>query len=178
MSDRTTPRRRLPRKATAAYLERAALFHLQRYATTTAMLRRVLLRRAARSARAHGTDPAAGRAMVEALLERFARAGLLDDARFARARAESLLARGTSPRAIAFKLKARGVSPGEVRSALAALSDCREDPELEAAMALARRRRLGPFGQGVAREREVAALLRAGFSWSVAKRVLGAPTAR
>jgi len=169
--------RRAPRKATATYLERAAMHHLRRYSTTCAGLRRVLLRRVDRSARAHGTDPKEGRLMVEALIARFVRCGLLDDRRFARARALSLHERGTSLRGIAFKLRARGVPAGEVRAALTALREGDDgDGELDAALTLARRRRLGPYREESARrerrEKDLAVLVRAGFPFCLARKVV------
>lgn len=171
------PGPRKPRKTSPASLERAALHHLQRYAATTSGLRRVLMRRVQRSAKAHGTDPAQGRIWIDALLERLVRSGLLDDARFAAVRAESLLRRGTSLRGIAAKLKAKGVAAPEVRGALAALRDEGADPDLAAARALARRRRIGPFAKapGGDRQRELGILVRAGFSYSLAKKVLAEP---
>ena len=79
-----------PRKVTADSLERAALHYLERYATSAANLRRILMRRVLRSAEAHGTDPADGKVLVDALVTRYRKAGLLDDAAYARMRAESL----------------------------------------------------------------------------------------
>ena len=172
----TGRKRRAPRKATALYLERAAMHHLQRYSATAAGLRRVLVRRVDRSARAHGTDPAQGRIWVEELIARFVRCGLLDDRRFAQARSRSLLERGTSFRAIALKLRARGVASDEIRLAVESLREGGTDRELEAALALARRRRLGPYRREGEREdrraRDLAALVRAGFPFSLAKKVI------
>ena len=68
-------RRRGPKKATPEYLEKSALFYLERYATSEENLRRNLLRKVRRSAEAHGTDPEAGAEAVEALLARFRRSG-------------------------------------------------------------------------------------------------------
>ncbi|MBI5542446.1 MAG: RecX family transcriptional regulator [Deltaproteobacteria bacterium] len=176
----TRQRPRGPKKASAQYLERAALFHLQRHSCSSAGLRQVLMRRVSRSARAHGTDPAEGRAIIDELVIRFERAGLLDDRRFAQAKAESLKRSGTSMRAISARLKARGVATEQVEQALQALHDEGEgDHELEAAHALARRRRLGPYrpeGQRAERrEKDLAVLLRAGFAYSVAKQIMALP---
>ncbi|HEY3450133.1 MAG TPA: regulatory protein RecX [Myxococcales bacterium] len=171
--------RKAPRKATALYLERAALHHLQRYSTTKAGLRQVLMRRVSRSAKAHGTDVEQGKKWIEDLVARFERAGLLDDARFAKSRATSLLQRGTSPRAIALKLRAKGVQAPEVRQAMDAIAQESANPELDAAMALAKRKRIGPFARVAATEPEerrkhLGVLMRAGFSYGVAKKVLAA----
>ena len=171
-------RRKPPRKATPGYLERAALFYLDRYATSADNLRQVLRRKVARSAWAHGGDPAAGEAAVEALIARFLEAGLLDDARYAEGRARSLARRGQSLRGIRLRLRQKGVGEDEIAAALAGLRDEAGDPELAAALAYARRRRLGPFRAGAARaaqrERDLAALARRGFDPDLVLKVIDA----
>ena len=180
---RKAQKRRGPKKATPKYLENAALHYLGRFASSAENLRRVLMRKVDRSARAHGTDRAEGSAQVESLIRRFARSGLVDDAAYARARAASLARRGASARLIRAKLAEKGVGPDAVAAALAALADDGGDAELRAAVNLARRRRLGPFratkGRPAKGEREkaLAALARAGFSYDVAKRVIDAADA-
>ena len=64
-------------------LHARALRYLERYATTAAHLRRVLLRRAAREAEALGLDTARVRADVDAVIARVVAAGLVDDRQFA-----------------------------------------------------------------------------------------------
>lgn len=174
--------RRGPRRATARYLENAALYYLQRFASSSANLRRVLMRKVDRSARFHGTDPGEGAALVDALIARFEKSGLLDDRTYAEARVRSLRRRGDSARLIRAKLAAKGLDGETIEAALAA---CAEedagDPELAAAAALARRRRLGPYRNARARktmrEKDLAALARAGFSYDVARRVVEAESA-
>jgi len=48
--------RRPPKKATATHLGNVALWYLQRFAASADSLRKVLMRRVEKSARAHGTD--------------------------------------------------------------------------------------------------------------------------
>jgi regulatory protein len=170
--------RRAPRKATPRHLENAALWYLARYQATARALERVLLRRVERSARHHGTDAAEGRAFIADLIARYRRAGLLDDAAFARARAASLQARGVSQRRIRARLREKGAGEAEIDAALAALAgaDPEANPDLAAARRTARRRRLGPF-RGAAerearREKDLAALARAGFSYDIARAVI------
>lgn len=174
-------RRKLPRKATPAYLERAALFYLDRYATSADNLRQVLRRKVARSARVHDSDPAAGHAAIEALIARFLDSGLLDDGRYAEARARSLSRRGLSLRGIRMQLLQKGVGETEIAAALAGLREEAGDPELAAALAYARRRRLGPYRaqaqRGGQRERDLAALARRGFPTEVVLRVIDAGSA-
>ncbi len=172
---------RKTRKTTARYLENAALGHLGRFATSAENLRRVLTRRVERSARFHGTDRAEGAVMVGELIARFTGAGLLDDDAYAHAQAQSLHRRGASARMIGHRLRRKGVAAEVVEAAIEALSDDAFDLELEAAVNLARRRRLGPYrtaGTRVQwREKDLAALSRAGFSFAIARRIVEAETA-
>lgn len=173
--------RRAPRRATPRYLRTWALHYLERYASSTAHLRRLLVRKVARSAAAHGTDEAEGLRAVEALIAELLRLGLLDDAAYAEARARSLHRRGQSLRAIRAALAQRGVAAETIEGALAALAEQATEPDLAAALAYARRRRIGPYRAGAAaaanaelRERELAALGRRGFSYETARRVVEA----
>lgn len=160
---------------TAERLHAAALRHLARYATSTANLRRVLMRRVERSVRLHDTDPTEGAQLVDGVLVRLTAAGLLDDAAYAEALARSLRRRGASRRMVRARMGEKGVG-GDLA---AAMLEAEEDPaaaELAAARALARRRRLGPW-RSVAeraprRDRDLAALARAGFPLDVARAVI------
>lgn len=185
MGDEGMPRpagaRRAPRRVTPDYLERSALHYLERFATSSANLRRVLMGKVERSARAHGTDREEAAGWVEALIGRFLRSGLLDDRLYAEAKAASLYRRGTSTRRIREKLAARGIGRDEAEVALAAVdAEAGGDPDLAAATAYARRRRIGPYrreGREENRDRDMAALARSGFSYEVARRVVDAPDA-
>lgn len=174
--------RRSPRRATASHLENAALHYLERFSSSSANLRRVLLRKVARSARAHGTDPAEGARLVEAIIARYLQSGLLDDAAYAAQKATSLRRRGASSYGIRGKLAAKGVEAGLIDAALETLDDQAEAGDLAAACALVRRRRLGPYrpveGRAAYRRKDLAALARAGFSLDVARRVLAVSDAQ
>src|SRR5690606_18757583 len=123
--------------------------YLERYAPSAAHLRRVLERRLLR----RGLDPAGFAPALDRLGTALARAGLIDDRRYAEARALSLTRRGGSARAIRARLAASGVDRALIDRALAARAaeadpatgDDRRDPERaerQAAIAHARRRRL------------------------------------
>ncbi|WP_029008576.1 regulatory protein RecX [Azospirillum halopraeferens] len=179
MTDRPPPARREPRRVTPQYLENAALHYLERFASSAENLRRVLMRKVDRSVRAHGTDREEAAGWVDALVARYRTAGLLNDTAYADLRAGSLHRRGASTRAIREKLAAKGVGRAEVDAALERLdADTEGDPDLAAAAAFARRRRLGPFRPAEARadhrDRDLAALGRAGFDYATARRVVDA----
>jgi regulatory protein len=165
------PARRPPGKVTEAYLQRAALAYLERFASSAANLKRVLQRRVARRCRLRGEDPEAFAPLVEAVVEKSRRSGLVDDAAYAEARVATLRRRGGSARAIRAKLAQKGIDRTTIAEALPEEPDAEEN----AAHALARRRRLGPYraeDRAPAREKDLAALARAGFSFEIARRVI------
>jgi regulatory protein len=151
-------------------LERWALSYLGRYASSAENLRRVLIRRARR----HSPEAAQQAAvLIEAIVTRYRESGLLDDAAYAAGRVESLHRQGDSLKAIRARLAAKGVPAALAADAVSALRDKAPDPDLAAACAFARRRRLGPFRRGMAdRHRELAVFARAGFSRRIAEVVL------
>jgi regulatory protein len=173
------PARRQPKKATARHLENVALWYLQRFAASADSLRKVLMRRVEKSARAHDTDREEGAALVEDIIARYRQSGLLDDRQYAEGRALSLHRRGVSTQGIRARLAAKGVGMEDIDAALAMLRDEAEDPDLAAAIAYARRRRIGPWrmrgDREELRERDLAALARQGFGYDIARRVIEAP---
>lgn len=168
---------------TAAWLERVAVHYLDRYGASSEMLRRVLVRRVQRRCRSREEDPAEHAGLIEETVARTQRAGLVDDARFAAARLRGLRRRGTSTRQAQARLAAKGIDAGTIAAALAdeeeeatGSEDGAADTERKAAWAYARRRRLGPYrlteARPLHRERDLAAMARAGFSYALAKNVI------
>ncbi len=167
---------------TRARLHDAALAHLARFATTEAGLVRVLDRRIDRWARAAGVegtlDPdaianaqQASRQAAREVARALVQSGVVNDTAFAGACARSLTRAGRSRVAVSAHLAAKGVPQAVAQAAL-------PDPESElaAALAYARRRRLGPFRASDAdedtRRKELGALARAGFPQPVAQQAL------
>ncbi|WP_224243701.1 regulatory protein RecX [Hyalangium gracile] len=168
-----------PRKASPRYLENAALHYLKRYSATVSQLKRVLMRKVDRSLRFHGGDRAEALGWVDALAEKLIRNGLINDQAYAGQKAWSLRASGRSARVIAQKLRMKGVAADVVQQKLAEATA--EVSEEAAARIWARKKRLGPFRRDEKtrqehRQKDLAALARAGFSFSTAKKVVdGAP---
>ena len=173
-------KKKVPRKVTPKSLENAALYYLQRFSSSSENLRRVMMRRVYRSAKHHDTDPEEGAEILDALIKRYNEVGLLNDAQFAKARAGGLNRRGSSARAIRAKLAEKGVAKEVIDETLERLKDEDQDPELSAAVTLARKRRLGPFRVTDDRlefkEKDMAILARAGFNYSVAQKIIAAET--
>ena len=171
LPDDSAPKRR-PRPVTPEWLFRAAAHYLGRYASSAENLRRVLERKVARrvaeAEEGEAPEPEACRAMVEATLLRFHELKLLDDQAFAAARLSSLRRGGASLRKIEAKLAQKGVD----RETIAVTMRADESNDRTAAFAFAKRRRLGPYrlrDRTERRDRDMAAMMRAGFGYADAR---------
>lgn len=163
-------------------LDNIARFYIERFATTSAHLRRVLARRAERARRVHGGEAAEMNGWIEEVVTRLVRLGLVNDARYAADKAASLRRLGRGPGRIRALLAAKGVPRPMIEQVLKETAETfdGEDASFEAALAYARRRRFGAFGKvptdkeerAKKLKRELAALGRAGFGYAIARRVL------
>ena len=170
---------RPPRRLAPADLKGAALDYLDRFAAPRARLRQVMLRKIRNSVRAHGDDPAPLIAALDETIQWLEASGFLSDRAYAEARARSLSARGTSRAHIIAKLSAKGVESDTARAAVDRLAMEYEEPEIEAARRYARRRRLGPYRnaddtRAECRDKDLAAMARAGFAGRVARQIIDA----
>lgn len=159
---------RKPRPALdPASLDELALAYVGRFATTRFKLA-AYLRRKLRERGWNGP----GDADVDSLVERFAGRGFVDDSAFAAAKARTLTGRGYGPGRVRQSLRAAGI--GEDDSAAA--TDIAEDARLDSAMRFARKRRIGPFAavppDRPAREKAIAAMIRAGHDFDIARRIV------
>ena len=152
----------------ASRLEELALTYVARFATSAAKLERYLTRKVRERGWEGESEP-----QFAALVERYIELGYVDDAAFARARAGSLLRRGYGPRRIGQALGQAGIGE-EVRVE----TRPSEEAERRAALALARKRRFGPFGREPfdreRREKQLAAMLRAGHRLDTAREIVDA----
>ncbi|MCW8914605.1 MAG: recombination regulator RecX [Magnetovibrio sp.] len=178
-SNKDTKKRKeyTPRKITPQRLANIALHYLERYASSSENLRRMLERRVYKSVHHHGEpDSETSTQWIDDLIKRYQEAGLLNDLAYAETRARSLMSRGTAVRMIRIKLMEKGVASDTIDEALNALSDEAPNPELHAAIKLARRRRLGPYADPAKRaelkDKHLAAMARSGFSYDMAQRII------
>ena len=138
----------------------------------------MLLRRGLRDARSLDLDPAAVVRDVDAVLRKLTAAGLIDDGNFAATRARRLAQAGRSPRRIAMALAQKGLDEAVIAMAMQEVREELPDPERAAAIAYARRRKLGPWAPAEARatrrEKDLAIMGRAGFGFGTARAVIDA----
>jgi regulatory protein len=165
MVARRNRRQRAPLDAET--LNELALTYVGRFATTRAKLASYL----SRKVRERGWDgsPAPD---FEGIAERLAGLGYVDDAAYALGKARSLTARGYGVRRVSQTLRAAGIAEEDSAEA----RDLAEREAVESALRFARRRRIGPYGDGRAdhaeTERALAAMIRAGHGFPLAKAIL------
>lgn len=152
-------------------LQAAALRYLSQRGASRAQLARVLRRRVDRDARRREEPPSPeADEWIDAILTKMEGWGYLDDAKYAEDKAKAMRRRGASRRKIQAKLAEKGI---DREVADAALEDHDRDAERAAADKLVKRRKFGRDPER--RQKELAALARAGFSYDVAKAALDSP---
>lgn len=165
MKARFKAKRALP-PLTEAALQELALRYVGKYATTRSKLRSYL----SRKLRERGWDSSRG-PDLEALAERFAQLGYIDDAAYALGQSRSLSSRGYGKRRLNQRLHLAGVEEDD-RAEADAYAD---RAAVEAALRFAERRRIGPFSSAQAdprqREKWIAAIVRAGHNFGIAREI-------
>jgi len=168
MGSRPDRRKRAPKPLDSARLEELALNYIARFSTTASKLERYLTRKIRERGWAEERQPP-----VSALVERCVASGFVDDEAYGRMKAGGLLRRGYGQRRVRQALGEAGVSE-ELRERLTPS----DGQARRAALALARRRRFGPFAGAALdkplREKQLAAMLRAGHPLDSARQIVDA----
>jgi regulatory protein len=162
-------REKRPRKPLdSTRLEELALAYVARYSTSEAKLQTYLKRKL----RERGWEDE-GQPDVTAISARYLELGYIDDEGFARTKSGGLLRRGYGPRRVSQALYAAGIDE-PIREDVAPDEATRR----EAVQIMARKRRFGPYFQSDLlpdrREKQIAALLRAGHGFDHVRAVMNA----
>lgn len=155
-----------------AALMRMATGYLARYAASSHRLRQVLERRIGRRCRLHGTeppDPEEIAAALDPVLDRLRDLGMLDDDAFAASRSRTLQRKGLPERRIRQALRHERLDPDVLDGEPEPVDDAIQARRFAARKRLGRHRRGDPAPY---RDKDLRSLLRAGFSFAVAKAAL------
>ncbi|HEV2596691.1 MAG TPA: RecX family transcriptional regulator [Sphingomicrobium sp.] len=149
-------------------LQELALRYVGKYATTRSKLRSYLSRKIRERGWKDGTAPD-----LDALINRLAKLGYVDDAAYALNTSRSLSARGYGKQRLTQKLRLDGVEEDD-RTAADAHADAQS---VAAALRFAKRRGLGPFAHAAPdhrqREKWIATMVRAGHGFGLARTIAG-----
>lgn len=166
-----------PKKITERYLYNSGLAYLQRFPASTPHFRRIMGRKIDKSCNYHkDQERETCIALLDSAIAQFERMGLLDDNAYLSGMINSLRRRGLSTQAILSKLGQKGLSREAI---LATLMNHDEqtgvsNADLAAATLLTRRKKIGPYRRNndADRNKELAALARAGFGFDIAQKAL------
>ena len=151
-----------------AKLGELALRYVGRFSTTRAKLRAYLQRKIRERGWA-GDRPAE----IEAIAQRFAELGYIDDAGFALAKSRALTGRGYGKRRVVEALRVAGVEEPDGDAA----RDHADAQAVETALRFAERRRIGPFAANATDdprqlEKALAAMVRAGHGFGLSRAIV------
>jgi regulatory protein len=151
-------------------LQELAFGYVARFATSRAKLSSYLVRKL-RERGWSGTAEPDTAAVVDKVVE----LGFIDDAAYAGMKAASLTRRGYGKGRVRVVLAAGGIGAEDGSAAL----ELAEEQQLAAALRFAERRRIGPYAEQPlelsARQKALAAMLRAGHPLDLARRIVAAP---
>jgi len=165
-----------PKPPTKTRLRNIALYYLERFESSESNLRAVLQRRIDKYAfydKAYRPEQAYQ--WAEEVIEECLKKNFVNDERFAEFKIENYLNAGKSKRYIEQKLKQKGVDDKIVEEILSTA----DYSEYDTALNFARKKKIACFrpdeeNRSANRQKDLAALIRAGFDYDVAKEVLDA----
>lgn len=167
------------RTITPAYLERAALFYLQRYSSSRKNLERVLERKIRKQSEGNQPLTTEQRQWIRETSEKCINLGYIDDSRYASQKALSMHLGGKSEQAIRLYLRQKGLDDADIQTALDSIEqESGAAAALKAAIIYARKRGFGPFRLRTINEdriqKDIAAMMRAGHQMDHIQKVIRA----
>ncbi len=169
-------KKRPPKPPTKARLKNIALYYLERFETSEDNLRAVLKRRIDKYAFFDKEyDKTNAYSFVDEIVEECCEKNFVNDERFSEFKINSYLRAGKPKRYIEQKLKQKGISEQTINQIFEKI----EYNEFDTALLFAQKKKIGPFRESEAKreeykQKDLASLVRAGFSFDVAKDVLEA----
>ena len=170
------PKRKRPtKKITPQRLKNIGLYYLKRFESSVENLRSVLQKRVNQYAKENPEfNKQEAYQWVENVLAEFEKLHYLDDERFTEIKVRHYLAVGKPARYIQNKLREKGIANAQIDEML---DDFGYNPQ-EMAMKLAKRKKIGPFrpneeARKLNRQKDMAALIRAGFDYDVVSEIMG-----
>ena len=164
------------RKMTKTRLQNIAIYYLERFDSSSANLCQVLKRRVFDYARqVPDFNIAEAESWIEEIIARFENLGYLNDKRYAEFKIDNYLLSGKPERYIRQKMQQKGIN-GKIIDDI--LSN-REFDEEAMALRFAAKKRIGPYRTDESarrenRQKDLAAIVRAGFSYDTAQKIIGA----
>lgn len=170
---------KVPRKISERYLHNAGLAYLQRFATSSAHFKTVIMRKIDKSCRHHTEqDRDSCEEMLDRLIIKFQDLELLNDEAYVRGTVTSSRRRGLSAMKIKQKLMMKGVKTDDIEAAITKHDELEYETDKEgdtlAAVTFIRKKRFGAFDLEQKKDFDkcLASMARSGFQYSTANKIL------
>ena len=166
--------RKKTRKMTKTRLQNIALYYLERFDTSSANLRKVLEQRLIKySFETPEFNLSEAKTWIDEIITYCERYGYINDQRFAELKIDDYLLAGKPARYIHQKMQQKGISEDIVDKIL----QNRNVNENEMALNFAAKKKIGPFRTDEEsriqnRQKDLGTIVRAGFSYEVAKEII------
>lgn len=187
--DPRKPRIRKPKPVTEERLFNAAIYYLQRFSATAAHVKTILQRKVKKWTEQEPDWAVGADDKIDRAIARIVALGYINDAVFAESRTRSLRRQGKSTQIIKQHLRQKGVlddslvretmerADTEFVQAQKGLGEeiddnVQQEAELEALKRLIKRKRLFQSDDPDQRQKDIAKIMRGGFSWSVIQKIL------
>lgn len=163
------------RKMTKNRLQNIALYYLERFDSSVSNLRQVLKKRVWDYARqTPDFDVNEAQNWIDEIVRRCEELGYINDNRYAEFKVDNYLAAGKPERYIRQKMQQKGIDEAIIDSVL----QNKDFDEEEMAMRFAAKKKIGPYQEDEekriqCRQKDLAALVRAGFGYEIAKKIIG-----
>ena len=162
---------------TEKLLQTFGLRYLDRYAPSISQYRHVLQRKVKRVLKEHGGDKDKAMELVELEIQKRIKQGILNDQNYANSWVNHLHEKGKSKLQIIQKLMQKGVAKHIIDKEIEVISG--QQQQKQAAIAYARKRRLGPFNPNPQkrkekRQKEIASMMRVGHPYDITKTIIDA----
>ncbi|MGY8985926.1 MAG: hypothetical protein ACKVIX_04745 [Sphingomonadales bacterium] len=173
------------RKITKEYLEKAAFYYLGRYSSGEGNLRQVLSNKIRRAKFSGSEIPAEALGWVEDVVLKCSNLGLASDKVYSEMKVKSLINQGKSLQKIKVILNQKKVAKDIIKMTLDTLAGDGVETDQKSALKYAKKRCFGPFRNPLRQnygtedfalkklaEKELSAMIRAGFSYKISKEIL------
>ena len=116
-------KKKIPKKITLDNLEKSAIKYLEKYSVSEYQLTGSLRKKIIKTSFFYKTDPQKDFKLIEKIISKFKKIGLIDDKKFSENKAINYVEKGYSKKKIIFNLKSKGISDENIQIGINSLEE-------------------------------------------------------
>ena len=168
-------KKKIPKKITLDNLEKSAIKYLEKYSVSEYQLTGFLRKKIIKTSFFYKTDPQKDFKLIEKIISKFKKIGLIDDKKFSENKAINYVEKGYSKKKIIFILKSKGISDENIQIGINSLEESYFNSEILSALIYARKKKFITFEKKKIIGEDKKKLLKmsqAGFPYNIAKKII------